>query len=926
MVLFYGGLYMIEFKSIDKKYRPAPFWSWNEKLSTDETLFQIEEMEKQGMGGFFMHARGGLQTEYMGDEWFENVRACIEKCKENGMLPWAYDENGWPSGFGSGKVNVKGVEYQQKYLRFEKVEKITDTTIANIDGYHFYYEVNPFYIDALDAKVVKEFIKVSYQPYYDNFKGEIEGFFTDEPQMSRVGFPWSLILPDEYKAEYGEDLLEKLPQLFFQVGDYKKTRMKFWRLVTMLFSKNFVKQIYDWCNEHGFKFTGHFLCEETLFSQLTPNGACMPHYEYMTIPGMDWLGRHNTDTLTPYQVGSVARQLGKKQVLSETFALCGHNIGHDELKWIYEHQMVRGANLLCQHLEGYSNRGLRKRDYPPAMYIQQPWWNDYKMFNDSMSRIGMMLSEGDDGVDVLVIHPQTTAWTMYDGRIIYDEWNIPWETDIMKLHKDFMDVLLELERKHINFHLCDEIIMERHAKVEGNTIVIGDKKYSKVILPRHDMLFENTERLLEKFKANGGIIAGVDEIQENKIIDIPEITYCERHCKDYDMYYFVNSTENTYDACIKKGNKVMDIVTGELSDFDGKHTFRKYESLVVIDDCKGRSAVQVSKKLTPVDLSGEWEIKKCSENILTLDYCDYYFDGKLEEENGYILNAMYRAIEKGRPVNVRCDFKFNAEYIPEKLYLVCETPEIFDITLNDRIVDKTNCGYFLDKSFVKLDVSKLVVLGENIISMAVDFKQSEEVYENVEKAKKFESEKNKLTFDMEIEQIYLVGDFSVKTEGVFEELDRNACRYKGDFIIAKPKEKITLQNIERQGFPFFAGEITLKKQFSANNTNMMLDFTKCGINVVKSKINGNELQQFMWEPYSADISEFISEGNNEIELTLVNNLRNMQGPFHLSTGESYLVTPADFYKEKCVWFDGEEVSRWDDNYCFACVSINNRHL
>ena len=917
---------MIEFKSIDKKYRPAPFWSWNEKLSTDETLFQIEEMEKQGMGGFFMHARGGLQTEYMGDEWFENVRACIEKCKENGMLPWAYDENGWPSGFGSGKVNVKGVEYQQKYLRFEKVEKITDTTIANIDGYHFYYEVNPFYIDALDAKVVKEFIKVSYQPYYDNFKGEIEGFFTDEPQMSRVGFPWSLILPDEYKAEYGEDLLEKLPQLFFQVGDYKKTRMKFWRLVTMLFSKNFVKQIYDWCNEHGFKFTGHFLCEETLFSQLTPNGACMPHYEYMTIPGMDWLGRHNTDTLTPYQVGSVARQLGKKQVLSETFALCGHNIGHDELKWIYEHQMVRGANLLCQHLEGYSNRGLRKRDYPPAMYIQQPWWNDYKMFNDSMSRIGMMLSEGDDGVDVLVIHPQTTAWTMYDGRIIYDVWNIPWETDIMKLHKDFMDVLLELERKHINFHLCDEIIMERHAKVEGNTIVIGDKKYSKVILPRHDMLFENTERLLEKFKANGGIIAGVDEIQENKIIDIPEITYCERHCKDYDMYYFVNSTENTYDACIKKGNKVMDIVTGELSDFDGKHTFRKYESLVVIDDCKGRSAVQVSKKLTPVDLSGEWEIKKCSENILTLDYCDYYFDGKLEEENGYILNAMYRAIEKGRPVNVRCDFKFNAEYIPEKLYLVCETPEIFDITLNDRIVDKTNCGYFLDKSFVKLDVSKLVVLGENIISMAVDFKQSEEVYENVEKAKKFESEKNKLTFDMEIEQIYLVGDFSVKTEGVFEELDRNACRYKGDFIIAKPKEKITLQNIERQGFPFFAGEITLKKQFSANNTNMMLDFTKCGINVVKSKINGNELQQFMWEPYSADISEFISEGNNEIELTLVNNLRNMQGPFHLSTGESYLVTPADFYKEKCVWFDGEEVSRWDDNYCFACVSINNRHL
>lgn len=370
----------------------------------------------------------------------------------------------------------------------------------------------------------------------------------------------------------------------------------------------------------------------------------------------------------------------------------------------------------------------------------------------------------------------------------------------------------------------------------------------------------------------------------------------------------------------------MDIVTGELSDFDGKHTFRKYESLVVIDDRKGRSAMQVSKKLTPIDLSGEWEVKECSENILMLDYCDYYFDGEFEEETGYVLNAMHRAIDKGRPVNVRCDFKFNAEYIPEKLYLVCETPEIFDITLNDRIVDKTNCGYFLDKSFVKLDVSKLVVLGENIISMAVDFKQSEEVYENVEKAKRFESEKNKLTFDMEIEQIYLVGDFSVKTEGAFEELDRNACRYKGDFIIANSKEKITLQNIERQGFPFFAGELILKKQFTADSTEMQLDFDKCGINIVKAKINGKEIRQFMWEPYTADISEYIKKGNNEIELTLINNLRNMQGPFHLSDGESYLVTPTDFYKEKCVWFDGDNIWRWDDDYCFACVSINNRQL
>lgn len=912
------------FVSVSNKYRPIPFWSWNEKLNTEETKRQIELMHDAGLGGFFMHARGGLQSEYMGNEWFENVDISCETAEKSSMSAWAYDENGWPSGFGDGKVNGKGVDYQQKCLRCEVGEKHTETTIANVDGYHFYYEVNPFYSDVLNSKVTEEFIKVAYEPYFEKYGNRIEGFFTDEPQMTRVGYPWSSILPEEYKKEYNEELIKVLPQLFFDVGEYKVTRIRFWRLVTNLFSQNCIKRIYDWCTEHNYKFTGHLLCEETLFSQLTSSGACMPHYEYFSIPGMDWLGRHNTPTLTPYQVGSVARQLGKKQVLSETFALCGHNVGHDELKWIYEHQMIRGANLLCQHLQGYSNRGIRKRDYPPAMYIQQPWWNDSKMFNDAVSRIGMLLSEGDDGVDVLVIHPQTTAWTMYDGSLVYDEWNIPWETDIMRLHKDFIDALLELERKHINFHLGDEIVMERHAKVEGNTLIIGNKKYKKIILPRHDVLFDNTKKLIDEFKTNGGIITTVDDMVQNNIIDVPEITYCERHYPEYDMYYFVNSTEKQFTATISKGNKIMDIVTGELYDFDGKYTFHKYESLVVIDDRKGRRGEIPVKELEPVDLSGEWQVAECSDNILTLDYCDYYFDGKLEEKNGYVLNAMYRAIDIGRPVKVRCDFKFNVEYVPERIYLVCETPEIFDITLNGGTIDNRNCDYFIDKSFIKLDIAKHIRLGENVISMNVDFRQSEEVYENIKRARVFESEKNKLTFDMEIEQIYLVGDFSIKTNGIYEQLDRNACRYKGNFAVSKPQKRIMLQNIERQGFPFFAGEITVKKQFVCNDTNMKICFDKCGINVVKVKINGKEIQSILWEPYSRDISELLKQGTNEIEITLVNNLRNMQGPFHLNSGESYLVTPADFYKEKCVWFNNEKKDYWNDDYCLVNLSLCNK--
>lgn len=916
----------MNFKTVNNNYRPMPLWSWNEKLVPKESERQIDEMEKQGIGGFVMHARGGLQTKYMSDEWFSNVEACIKRCKENGMLPWAYDEHGWPSGFGAGLVCGKGVAYQQKSLRFEKGNKTTETTIANVDGYHFYYEINPFYVDTMDSMVVKEFIEVAYKPYYDKYKNEIKGFFTDEPQMSRNGYPWSFVLPEEYEKEYGESIIDKLPQLFMEIGDYKNTRMKFWRLATMLFSKNYMKQIYDWCIEYGYEFTGHCLLEDTLLSQLIANGACMPHYEYFTIPGMDWLGRHNSDFLTPYQVGSVARQFDKKQVLTETFALCGHNIGHDELKCMYEHQMIRGANLLCQHLEGYSNRGIRKRDYPPAMYTQQPWWNDSKMFNDAMSRIGMLLSDGDDGVEVLVIHPQTTAWTMYNGSAIYDydERNVPWETDIMKLHKDFVDILLMLEKKHINFHLGDEIIMERHAKVEGNKIIIGNKKYSKIIIPEDAVLFENTKSLLDEFVNNGGNIVNANEMEDNNIIDIPEITYCERRCKDYNMYYFVNSTENTYNAYISEGNKVMNIVTGELYDFDGHHTFKKYESLVVIDDFGERCNRQQSTHLSAIDLGGKWSVEKFTENILTLDYCKYYFDGVLQEENGYILNAMYRAIDLGRPVNIRCEFEFNAEYIPSDLYLVCETPEIFNISVNNLAIDKTDCGYFADKSFRKINITKYAQLGKNKIILDVDFSQSTTVYENIEKSKSFESELNKLSFDMEIEQIYLIGDFSVDTRGEFEELDKNASRFSGEFVITEPKKEITLTNIERQGFPFFAGELTVKKVFKAESKSMMLDFSKTSINIIKPKINGKEISPLMWEPYATDLSEFIHEGENEIELSLVNNLRNMQGPLHLTEGEIHFVFPHSFIKEKCIWYNGKEKDKWNDNYCFVNLSVSEK--
>ena len=104
-------------KEVEKKYQCIPFWSWNDELDEEGLVAQVEWMNDNGVGGFFMHARGGLKTEYLGEKWFSCIEACSKKAEELGMESYAYDENGWPSGFVGGKL-LEDIENHDKYLTY----------------------------------------------------------------------------------------------------------------------------------------------------------------------------------------------------------------------------------------------------------------------------------------------------------------------------------------------------------------------------------------------------------------------------------------------------------------------------------------------------------------------------------------------------------------------------------------------------------------------------------------------------------------------------------------------------------------------------------------------------------------------------------------------------------------------------------------
>ncbi len=96
-------------------FRPMPFWFWNSKIRPEQVEKQILDFHEKGLGGFFIHARFGLETEYLSREWMDCIRKAIETAASVGLEVWLYDENGFPSGIGDLKVS-RIREYRPKFV------------------------------------------------------------------------------------------------------------------------------------------------------------------------------------------------------------------------------------------------------------------------------------------------------------------------------------------------------------------------------------------------------------------------------------------------------------------------------------------------------------------------------------------------------------------------------------------------------------------------------------------------------------------------------------------------------------------------------------------------------------------------------------------------------------------------------------------
>lgn len=1014
----------LDLKLIPAKYRPAPFWSWNDKLEPNELRRQIREMKKAGIGGFFMHARGGLQTAYLSKEWIECVNACLDEARIQGMEGWLYDENGWPSGFGGGIVNGMGVKYQQKYLRVETVSpqeaEKKENTIAfyrtdcsligrklpknfKEDVLRCYYEVNPYYVDNLDAEVVAKFIECTHKFYYDTIPPELlkymKGIFTDEPQLSRDGVLWSFILEEEYKKEYDLDLLEELPLLLISAPGSDAVRIRFWRLATKLFSINFMKQIADWCDDHNWLLTGHQVLEENCENQISSNGTIMPIYQYYHVPGIDHLSRCLTNPVTMIQLASVGAQFGKKQLLSESFAMTGWNFNFSGMLWMFNAQLAHGINLLCPHLQSYTLRGLRKRDYPSSNFCHQPWWNDLRPVNDSFSRAGMVMAEGKGKADVLVLHPMSSAWCLYHG--------VDTDARIVHYSQGLQRLSSELDSRQIQYHYADELLTESNGSVQGKTFRIGKCAYKYVIIPQITNLSANMLELLMQFSKNGGrifvvssqqepeklTIDGVPASQEARqflrslphvenetaaaetmaklipekvsILSLSSGTPAYRFISTFrditladgrrGRFYFINNTdyfhaENVRIALPAVGRSVeyIDPATGELfrvQKVRSRNGFLEFDSVVCPGDAQmffvsdrpakdsGKILLEDVKTPAPVKcFDDQFTLKTMkTPNLFTLDRCRYRVDNGswVSDDVSTILSTLLE-LQHDCDLELEYQFELAEDFdLSTPLSLISETPERYTFALNGKAFAAKDTGCHFDPAFRVIPLPGNLKKGSNVITMKTRFHQEPETYETLLKAKEFESEYNKLTFDSEVESVYLAGNFAVRHTGRTEQLIRCAERLHGAFTVGSLPENAVVDagDLVQQGLPFFSGKLVLEKVIdlsAAEADCRYLRFTPVGVNSCSFKVNGKDAGIAFGNHFCIKVEGLLKPGRNIIEVELTTSLRNMLGPHHLQEGESYGVHTMSFTKGTGV--AGRQTPPYDAGYCFVRQGIKDLEL
>lgn len=530
------------FANPPREYATAPLWVWNDLLTERQVRETLRDLAGQRVKQVFVHPRPGLMTPYLGPDWFRLWKVALDEAAKLDMNVWIYDENSYPSGFAGGWVpelmpEARGMGLALQEARTAPPWNADLVAVLRLDGDQFEnvtarlqagealpearyviarlvragdspWHGNRCYVNLLTRGVTEKFIEVTLEAYQREIGGQfgrrVPGVFTDEPNIRPAGgFPWCPDLPEQFQKRWGYDLLDHLPSLTLEVGDWRRVRHNYFCLLNELFIARWGRPMYEWCTRNNLEFTGHYWDHEWPHCFGVPDNMAMAAWQHR--PGVDTLmNQYAENTHAQFgnvrycrEVASIANQLGRKRVLCEVYGAGGWDLRFEDMKRIGDWLAVLGINTFDEHLSYITIRGARKRDHPQSFSYHEPWWEAYHMNARYFARLSAALSQGEQINKVLIIEPTTTAW-MYQGNA----------AKLRELGDSFFNLLMALEAAQIEYDLGSEDVIKRWGKPAGQPqaprpdgtvprtrLQVGQRVYDRVIVPP---MCENLDREVEQ--------------------------------------------------------------------------------------------------------------------------------------------------------------------------------------------------------------------------------------------------------------------------------------------------------------------------------------------------------------------------------------------------------------------------------------------
>jgi hypothetical protein len=235
------------------------------------------------------------------------------------------------------------------------------------------------------------------------------------------------------------------------------------------------------------------------------------------------------NTPFPRYASSCAHHTGARLSLTESYAIYGAGVTYDQMRWVYNFQVVRGINLLnpmsiCYtHKEKYSTiAGL------PNFSSPAPGCSDLKIFNLWASRVSYLMSAGKPIADSALYMPLRDIW--------------PADAIARRTAEAFEELasLLDSQGCDTDF-IDDEAILA--AEIENGVLRIGDAAYRTVYYQPDINLPEAVKEKLDRFRKSGGktvLCDGEYEITPIIIDEEKNLRATRRTVSEGVIYYLTN--------------------------------------------------------------------------------------------------------------------------------------------------------------------------------------------------------------------------------------------------------------------------------------------------------------------------------------------------------------------------------------------------